>query len=54
MRMSPCQLTFSFDDQQGIVTGACPCGWTPKGRYFLNRQAREEFNEHTAAEAAKA
>lgn len=54
MRMSPHQFPLGFDEQQAIVTGACPCGWTPEGRYFLNRQVREEFNERTAAEAAKA
>ena len=53
--LSPHQLTLSFDEQQGIVTGTCACaGWAPRGRYFLNRQVREEFSEHAAAEAAKA
>jgi hypothetical protein len=53
--LSPHQLTLGFDEQQGIVTGTCTCaGWTPQGRYFLNRQVREEFSEHAATEAAKA
>jgi hypothetical protein len=52
--LSPHQLTLGFDEQQGIVTGTCACGWTPEGRYFLERQVREEFNKHAAAEAGKA
>jgi hypothetical protein len=53
--LSPHQLTLGFDEQQGTVTGTCACGgWAPKGRYFLNRQVREEFSEHADAEAAKA
>jgi hypothetical protein len=51
--LSPHQLTLGFDEQQGIVTGTCACGWTPEGRYFLNQQVREEFSEHAAAEAGK-
>ncbi|MGH3421742.1 MAG: hypothetical protein ACRDOD_19375 [Streptosporangiaceae bacterium] len=53
--LSPHKLTLGFDEQQGIVTGTCACGgWIPRGRYFLDRQVREEFSEHAAAEAAKA
>ena len=53
--LSPHQLTLGFDEQLGTVTGTCACGgWTPKGRYFLDHQVREEFNEHAAAEAGKA
>jgi len=52
--LSPHQLTIFLDEQQGIVTGTCSCGrWTPRGRHFLNRQVREEFREHAAAEAGK-
>jgi hypothetical protein len=53
--LSPHQLTLGFDEQQGIVTGTCACGgWNPRGRYFLERQLREEFGEHAAAEAGRA
>jgi hypothetical protein len=52
--LSPHQLTLGFDEQQGIVTGMCTCGWTLEGRYFLNQQVREEHREHAAAEAGKA
>jgi hypothetical protein len=52
--LSPHQLTLGFDEQQGTVTGTCACGgWTPGGRYFLERQVREEFSGHAAAEAGK-
>jgi hypothetical protein len=50
--LSPHQLTLGFDDQQGTVTGTCACGgWAPRGRYFLERQVREEFSEHADTEA---
>jgi hypothetical protein len=53
--LSPHQLTIVLDEQRGVVTGTCSaCDWTPEGRYFLNRQVREEFNEHAAAEAGRA
>jgi hypothetical protein len=52
--LSPHQLTLGFDEQHGIVTGTCACGWAPEGRYFLDQQVRKEFSEHAAAEAGKA
>lgn len=47
--LSPHQLTTWLDEEQGVVTGRCGCGWTPEGRYFLSRQVQAEFDEHAAA-----
>ena len=44
MRMSPHQLALGFDKQQAIVTQDVRVRLDPRGRHFLDRQAREGFS----------
>jgi hypothetical protein len=53
--LSPHQVILGVDEQQGHSRrGRARAADGPKGRYFLERQVREEFSEHAAAEAVKA